>query len=339
MRLIDKGQNAGGKAYGYRADPANKGVLIPVEEEVKIIREIFERYVAGQSPRMIAHDLNRRRVPPPRAGSKGWNASTINGWADRGSGILHNQLYIGKRQWNKNRMVKDPDTGRRVIRINSDSVRRSADVPELRIISDDLFEAAQRTKKELGSEATVVKRKRPQRLLSGLLKCGACGSGMAVWGKDRSGKTRLQCSAHAESRSCPEPRSFYLEHIERMVLDQLEREAGDPDVLAAYVAEFQAEKNALAATSLDKRTRLERDIAVAKREIARLIDNLQKGLVEGEDIQEPLKAAKAERDAAQAELSKLEPLENVLVIHPASVKKFAEQIQVLKANAGQTVSW
>ena len=150
------------------------------------------------------------------------------------------------------------------------------------------------------------------------------------------GAARLGCNVPRTPRAGS--RSFYLEHIERMVLDQLEREAGDPDVLAAYVAEFQAEKNALAATSLDKRTRLERDIAVGKREIARLIDNLQKGLVEGEDIQEPLKAAKAERDAVQAELSKLEPLENVLVIHPASVKKFAEQIQVLKANAGQTLA-
>ena len=180
--LISRGLSAGGLAYGYRVNPEKKGAFLVVPEQAATVKEIFERYVAGQSPRKIAYDLNDRGVPPPRRGSK-WNASTINGWADRGSGILHNQLYVGKYVWNKNQFVKPQDSDKRISRANPPSEWKSMELPELRIISDELFEAAQRERKTI-SEKNFAVRRRPQRLLSGLLKCGSCGSGMAVWGKE-----------------------------------------------------------------------------------------------------------------------------------------------------------
>jgi site-specific DNA recombinase len=64
--------------------------------------------------RDIAHDLNRESVRPPRG--RRWNASTINGNAQRGAGLIFNELYAGRIVWNKVRMVKDPDTGKRLSR-------------------------------------------------------------------------------------------------------------------------------------------------------------------------------------------------------------------------------
>ena len=52
------------------------GQLIIVEAEAEIVREIFTRYVAGQSPRKIAADLNRRRIAPPRGAR--WSASSAS---------------------------------------------------------------------------------------------------------------------------------------------------------------------------------------------------------------------------------------------------------------------
>jgi site-specific DNA recombinase len=337
--LVRNKQSAGGLAYGYRANPEKKGQFIPVPNQVAIVREIFERYVAGESPRGIAHDLNRRLVPPPRRGSK-WNASTINGYAARGSGILHNQLYVGKYVWNKNRMVKDPDgPGTRISRPNPEAMHHVTELPELRIISDDLFEAAQRTvRKHQVDTENPNKSRRPKKLLSGLLKCGACGSGMTASGHDKTGKQRLVCSAHKESRSCPDPQSFYLAHVERKVLDMLFHELEQPEALAAYVAEFQAEKKRLADLSVDQRSRLERAIAAAKREVARLVEMVQKGFAEAEDLMEEMKAAKAARDKAQAELADLEPVDNVLVLHPAALKKYAEQIKLLRDQAGASLT-
>lgn len=61
----------------------------------------------------------------------------------RGTGIIQNELYAGRLVWNKVRMVKDPDTGKRLSRRNPKNNWQTVDVPDLRIISQELFDAAQ----------------------------------------------------------------------------------------------------------------------------------------------------------------------------------------------------
>ena len=65
-----------------------------------------------------------------------------HGNAKRGTGILNNELYIGRLVWNRLRYVKNPDTGKRVSRLNPSSEWLTKNVPELRIISDELWAAA-----------------------------------------------------------------------------------------------------------------------------------------------------------------------------------------------------
>ena len=60
--------------------------------------------------------LNREGVPGPRGGA--WGSSTIHGNPARGTGILNNELYIGRLVWNRLRYIKDPATGKRVSRAN-----------------------------------------------------------------------------------------------------------------------------------------------------------------------------------------------------------------------------
>lgn len=106
--VIRDGRHAGGRAYGYRAVPGEPGKLEIVAEEAEIVRQIFADYVDGKTPRQIAHDLNKRGVRPARG--RLWNASTINGNASRGGGMILNDLYRGRIVWNKIRMIKDPVT-------------------------------------------------------------------------------------------------------------------------------------------------------------------------------------------------------------------------------------
>jgi DNA invertase Pin-like site-specific DNA recombinase len=129
---VDRGLNAGGLTYGYAPMAGEPGRRAIVETEAEIVRRIFREYAAGRTPRDIAHDLNRDGVAPPRG--RAWNASTINGNSQRGTGILHNELYVGRLVWNKVRMVKNPDTGRRVSRPNLKEVWHTAEVPDLAIV-------------------------------------------------------------------------------------------------------------------------------------------------------------------------------------------------------------
>jgi hypothetical protein len=59
---------------------------------------------------------NQANDPRPQPGGTRWNASTINGNAQPGIGIIFNDLYAGRIVWNKVRMVKNPDTGKRLSR-------------------------------------------------------------------------------------------------------------------------------------------------------------------------------------------------------------------------------
>lgn len=73
--------------------------------EAAIVGRIFREYVAGVAPKAIARRLNMDGISGPFGGS--WSPSTIRGNAKRGTGILNNELYIGRLIWNRLRYVKN----------------------------------------------------------------------------------------------------------------------------------------------------------------------------------------------------------------------------------------
>ncbi|SMO84297.1 Recombinase [Paracoccus laeviglucosivorans] len=101
-----------------------------------MVRRIFEGYASGLSARALAAALNAESVRSPGVGSGQWSFSTISGNAKRGTGILNNELYIGRLVWNRQRFIKDPGTGKRQTRPNPPEEW----VIYLRIIDDDLWQ-------------------------------------------------------------------------------------------------------------------------------------------------------------------------------------------------------
>ena len=133
---INAGLSAGSLGYGYKVDPATKGKQIIFEEEAKVVRRIFEDYANGAAPRTIAATLNKEGVPGPRGSS--WIDTTIRGQVDRGTGLLNNDLYIGRLLWNRCSYVHDPSTGKRVARPNPKDEWEEATDASLRIVDDPL---------------------------------------------------------------------------------------------------------------------------------------------------------------------------------------------------------
>src|SRR6202035_3053455 len=114
--------------------------------EAAIVRRIFQEYIAGATPRVIASALNLETINAPRKGF--WRASTINGHTKRKTGVLQNAIYCGRLIWNRSYRVRDPDNGRGIWRYKPENEWHRAEAPELRIIDDDLFEQAQRLRAE-----------------------------------------------------------------------------------------------------------------------------------------------------------------------------------------------
>ncbi len=108
--------------YGYRVLRSVTGTTITTGEreiepiEAAVVERIFREFVGGVSPKQIAKRLNHEGIKGPFGAQ--WNPSTIHGNGSRGTGILNNELYVGRLVWNRLRYIKNPDTGRRVSRLN-----------------------------------------------------------------------------------------------------------------------------------------------------------------------------------------------------------------------------
>jgi len=323
--LIREGKSAGGRAYGYRPDPANRGAPQIVEEEAETVLRIFQEYHAGTSPKTICHALNGKGIAPPRG--RLWAPSALIGSDDRGSGMLRNPIYKGVIVWNKVRMVKDPDTGKRVSRPNPKSEWHYAEAPELEIIPPALFDAvqAQLETRSTGTRKGIVGQRRPKRLLSGLIKCGACSSGMAVAGVDRSKRTRIRCSAHTNSRACPDPQTFYLDDVEAVVMDTMTRELSAPAKITLYAKAWLEGRHKEAAQLVARRAKAETRLKAIGKELERITSLLLKGVGDEQALDAASKELGAERTRLQDELDKEPPASNV-VVHPAAVARFAESL-------------
>ena len=332
--VIRDGRHAGGRSYGYRPTSGEPGRLQIVAEEAKIVRRIFADYADGKSPRDIAGELNCERVKPPRGAT--WNAWTINGNSERGTGILQNPIYGGELVWNRVRMVKDPSTGRRVSRPNPQAEWLRTNAPELAIVDSRTLMAA-KARKAASSHGLAQRgpRKYQRSVLSGLLKCGACGSGMAKH-DNANGRPRIRCSRATESGACDNRRPVYLDRIEAGVLDALAAELDYPEVIAEYVRTYHEERQLLAGRENRDRARLEVKIGDLTAEMRRIVDMVGKGGALFEDVRARMQEIDNERKRLRTQLDTESPARPV-TIHPKALASFRAALTDLKAvvSAGQ----
>jgi DNA invertase Pin-like site-specific DNA recombinase len=322
---VREGLSGGGITYGYAPVPGKRGKRIIVEAEAAVVRRIFAEYHAGRTPRAIAIDLNRERIPAPRGDFS--SATAIVGNRKRGSGLLSNALYDGRLVWNKVSMRKDPRTGKRVSRINPESSWQITSVPDLRIIDADVFAAVQARLDERGHEWPTAPR-RPWHLLSGLLRCGCCGRSLVVKDRDAKGR-RIYCTRLREGGGCANTRAFYLDEIERRVLAGLEAQLKDPRGIERFLKTYTEERKRLAAAEEAKRHRKETRLGEVKREFDRAFDSYIKGIATEEETRPRLAALREERKALEEELTAMQPPTNVVTLHPGAVKRYLEIVDDL----------
>lgn len=134
---VELGRSGGGNSYGYnvvrRLGPDGQpvtGERVINAAEAEIIRRVFQEFTEGHSPTAIARRLNTEGIPGPRGNL--WRDTAIRGHRTRGTGVLNNELYIGRLVWNRLRYIKDPENGRRVSRLNDPSKWIVTEVPEMR---------------------------------------------------------------------------------------------------------------------------------------------------------------------------------------------------------------
>ncbi len=329
---VENGMSGGGISYGYkkvvRKFDAN-GEAIRGDREInpeqsKVITRIFQEYANdNKSPKAIAADLNAENIPCPSG--KAWGQSTINGNRKRGTGILNNHLYIGELIWNRQRFIKDPSTGKRVARPNPESEWVRQDVPELRIIPQELWDAAKARQKELDKKSGHLgTRKRPQYLLSGLLECGKCGGGFAKVNSERYG-----CSAARNKGEsvCSNKVTIKRENLEDVVLSALRTHLMRPELVELFCTEYTKHMNVLIAQQHQDLKRLKSEQSKIEREKANIIEAIKRG-IDPDLVKDELEALKQREIDLEAKLA-ASGREPQPFVHPAMSSRYQAEVNAL----------
>jgi site-specific DNA recombinase len=341
---VEEGKSGGGLCYGYdvvkRIDAGGepiRGERTINQGEAEIVRRVFREFAAGVSPRAIARRLNDERIRGPE--STLWMDSTLRGHVARGTGLLNNELYVGKLVWNRLRYVKDPATGRRVSRINPREKWITTEVAELRIIDDALWQAVKARQAELVTKyANVItatraaqanrlnNTRRPRSLLAGLLFCGCCGGPYSVRGQDR-----YACSNHVMNGSCANGRTIARETLEARVLEGLRDRLMAPEIAAEAMRAYAEETNRLnhqrrASTGADHR-----ELDKIARSIKEMLALIEEGsgsramVARMRELEAREDELKARLDTAGVDLPDLHP--NAAGIYCRKVERLAEALQ------------
>jgi site-specific DNA recombinase len=193
---------------------------------------------------------------------------------------------------NRQRFLKDPDTGKRVARTNPPSESITKDVPELRIIDDEVWQAVQtrypsvqRKWKKAEEGRRFNQFPRPKYLFSGLTKCGECGAGFIVYSREQLG-----CFGARGRGTCTNKLTIPRPEVEQRVLRALQDKLMRKDFFEEFCREFAKEMN---------RLRMEQGASItsAKGELARIEGRRKKLIDLVLDDQLPASEAKEELNA------------------------------------------
>lgn len=245
-----QGFSSGGGTYGYKSIPIvdplkvdtyGRSVVIGAKKEVEpnqasVIQKIFKMFVEGYSTKKIAHHLNELGVSSPRGKKGGWTFSTISGSRKKALGILNNWIYVGKPIWNRTEKVKNPSTERRVSKPRPQSEWLQTDVPELRIISDELWEAAKIKQDQQARLGPFYKQVAPKHLLSGLVVCSLCGCRYILQHQDR-----YECSGHLNRGNaiCNDTESLFRDELEASIIGALSEDLIDAEHVSGIICELE----------------------------------------------------------------------------------------------------
>ena len=334
---VDVGRSGGGNCYGYdvvhcagAGGEIERGARRINPAQATIIVRIFEEFAAGRSPRAISFDLNAEGIPSPSG--RGWGPSTIYGNATRGTGILNNELYIGRLIWNRLRFVKDPHTGRRNSRLNDTDSIIVKEVPELAIVPTALWEAVKKRQQSVkkntrpDADKPLWERRRPQYLLSGLMKCGCCAGSYVKISKDHFG---CATARNKGASLCTNMLTVRRDVIEAKILDSLQHRLMEPERFKVFMDEFIRELNQQQAARSADATSLKAELAG----IAKKIDNLVDAIADGADalpLNAKIKAMEIRQQEIERQLAVM-PTTSHPRLHPNLAEIYRAKVAELRA--------
>ena len=297
---IEDNLSAGDYPFGYEAyykDPQaalrfvkgpkpEKGIRIK-DAEATIVREIFERFVSGQSITAIARELTSRCIlRGNRVSDTRWSHQQVRR-------LLANSKFVGEWIWGKTRSIHDGGGNKRQAETPKGEwvvVQR----PYLRIIDASTWEAAQAKLRSIHDRygKKEGQRKRgpavhhsvdyPTGLLDGILRC-QCGARMHKRSKHRIGETEqpkyFVCpTEHKDRSACKMASHVPADKAEQAVVETILRMFTSHLDWQGFVLE-EMKARILANSSVASSTVA--GLQQSKKETQRKLDNLVAAIIDG----------------------------------------------------------
>jgi len=282
-----RGKYTGGPpVIGYRVDHDLRALVV-VPEEAAIVRLVFELYLKTRSIGIVAERLNtlghtqKRHITRKERviGGRRWNKDAVHR-------VLRNPLYMGKVRQKKELYLGEHEA----------------------LVGIEVFEKVQRILIERSTGRGPRRSRRPDFLLTGILRCFACDSAMgATIGRGQSGKRYRYyrcCKASNEGTACP---TGYLpaDEIETAVIAQVRAAARQGSLQQQILAELN-EDDGSRQQAQAQHERLTAQLAQLNEEAHRLLGAFSGAGAGTKLLVERLGELEAQMDRIRLDLSELD---------------------------------
>ncbi|MDD3183560.1 MAG: recombinase family protein [Alphaproteobacteria bacterium] len=283
--------------------------------EAEIVREIFTLYVHGkESPRIgmkeIAKNLNSRGL---LMRGKPWRVQKV-------FEVLSSLTYMGLHVFNK----VDSKTHR--TKPESEWIK----VPVPAIIDLVLFEQATKLRGAFSPIRCIPRRETSPHLLTGLLKCDYCGSGMTITTGKSGQYAYYKCTNRMSkgNASCPS-RNIPTDKLEGLVLDAFRQKICTVDYLKGLLNDLRAEVAKGGGADKGRIKKLETELKTVEQAQNRLLEAIERGALDFDMVGDRAHQNKARKENLLLEIASLKRKQQMplAVISPQKIDAFTRVIR------------
>lgn len=285
--------------YGYRTiDAGQTGIqgrykkkLAILEDEAAIVREVFSLYVTGiDGPRIgskeIAKLLNSRGITMR---GKKWDSQKV-------LRLLVNPVYTGQNHFNR----FNAKTGRTKDKEEWITIAVPA------IIDAETYEQAAKLRAAFAPTACAPRRETSPTLLTGLVRCGHCGSAM-VMATGKSGQYRYyKCTARLKrGNAACKSGNLPMDRLDNHILDAFRQQVYSPEHLKDVIADLRKDTAKSGDAEQKKKLKqLEAKLHDTEQALSRLYEAIEKGLIELDaELKDRMQAHKRTKETVLAEIA------------------------------------
>jgi len=192
-------------------------------------------------------------------------------------------------------------------------------------VSGELWNAAKdrqsATRRTITRAGNIGFARRPQYLFSGLSKCGVCGAGFIM-----AGRNRLACFGAREKGTCDNHFTIRRDEVEARVLNALQEKLLRQDLFEEFCKEFTREMNRLRMQHRASLSAAEHEIERIEARRKKLIEMVMEGVAPSV-VKDELNANAARREQLEAKLAATE--EPPPLLHPDMARIYHAKVTEL----------